>query len=227
MQCARATAAPRPPPFPSLSTRDRSTVLISFEGIDGSGKSTQARLLSRSLEDRGHPVVEVREPGGTQLGERVRDLLLDASSSIDPLAELFLFTAARAQLVANVIIPALDAGCTVIADRFYDSTVAYQGAGRELASVADIADLQRLATSGLEPARTYFIDVPVEIALERRGNATDRMESVGHDFYRRVVNGYRSLSSRSPRFVRLDGTLPVDKLSTLILADALSVLAER
>ena len=107
-------------------------MFISFEGIDGSGKTTQARLLAEALRSRGHTVVEVREPGGTHLGEQVRSLLLDSSAAIDPRAELLLFSAARAQLVVEVIQPALDRGAIVIADRFFDSSTAYQGAGRDL-----------------------------------------------------------------------------------------------
>ena len=200
-------------------------MLISFEGIDGSGKSTQARLLSESLRELGHTVVEVREPGGTRLGEQVRDLLLDPTSSISPAAELFLFTAARAQLTSDVIHPALEAGHIVIADRFFDSTVAYQGAGRRLASTQEILALQQLATSGLKPRRTYLVDVPIEVAAERRGDFMDRMELSGTDFYRRVADGYRMLADLSSRIQTVDGTLGVDVLAKLVLEDALKVLS--
>lgn len=196
-------------------------MLISFEGIDGSGKSTQARLLSQSLKDLGHTVVDVREPGGTLLGEQVRDILLDTSSVISPLAELFLFSAARAQLTTDVIVPSLKDGHIVIADRFFDSTIAYQGAGRGLASPEQILKLQRLATSGLEPDLTYFVDTPLEVAATRRGKSIDRIESAGIDFYRRVLEGYRALSMSNRRVRTLVGTLPIDVLAETILEDAL------
>ena len=202
-------------------------MFFSFEGIDGSGKSTQARLLADTLRNAGHEIVEVREPGGTRLGERVRSLLLDPDSEIADRAELLLFSAARAQLVADVIRPALSKGAHIIADRFFDSSTAYQGAGRALSDLEWMESLHHFATNGMNPDRTYFIDTPLDIAASRRdGRDADRMERANHVFYERVRDGYRSVASSSPgRVLTLDGTQPVDRLKALIEDDARSLLA--
>lgn len=195
-------------------------MLITFEGIDGSGKSTQARLLGGYFERQGYAPLLVREPGGTPLSERVRALLLDPKSHIAPRAELLLFSAARAQLVDDVIRPALDAGRLVIADRFYDSTTAYQGAGRSLADAEWLHTFHAFVTRGLAPDRTYFIDVPLATAAARRGRDRDRMEEAGDDFFSRVRAGYRRLAEREPeRVVTLDGRQPVEALHAAIVRD--------
>jgi dTMP kinase len=194
-------------------------MLITFEGIDGSGKSTQARRLADALEAAGRRVVRVREPGGTALGERVRALLLDPAAAITPTAELLLFGAARAQLVDEVVRPALAAGAVVVADRFYDSTTAYQGGGRALFDPAWLDAFHAHVTGGLAPARTYLLDVPVEVALARRaGQADDRMEAGGAAFFERVRAAYLAAAARHPdRVVVLDGTRPPDALHAEIL----------
>lgn len=196
-------------------------MLITFEGIDGSGKSTQARRLAEALGARGHTVRRVREPGGAELPERVRSLLLDPALAIADRAELLLFSAARAQLVEEIIRPALASGETVIADRFYDSTTAYQGGGRGLADPEWLDAFHGFVTGGLAPARTYLLDVPLEIASERRaGEAADRMEASGDPFYTRVRMAYLALAAREPdRIAVLDGTLDPDTLHARILAD--------
>lgn len=199
-------------------------MLITFEGIDGSGKSTQAKLLSRTLRDQGHTVLEVREPGGTALGEHVRDLLLDPSASVDPVAELLLFSAARAQLTNTVIAPALDQGQIVIADRFSDSTVAYQGQGRKVADLETIVRLQLLATSRLQPTRTYLIDVPLEVALQRRGGIDDRIESEGQAFYERVREGYRLIASATDRVRVVNGLRSPESVSADVWLDVSNLL---
>ncbi|MEE9465873.1 MAG: dTMP kinase [Candidatus Neomarinimicrobiota bacterium] len=165
--------------------------LITFEGIDGSGKSTQIARLKSSLEARGHEVVAVREPGGTPVGERIRNLLLDTPNiELHPRTEALLFSAARSQLVNEVIIAALAAGNIVICDRYADSTIAYQGYGREL-PLEEIIITQRFATGDLRPDLKVLLDVPVEMSGERMaGTPADRMEGAGNAFMERVRAGY-------------------------------------
>ncbi|MEM1056266.1 MAG: dTMP kinase [Bacteroidota bacterium] len=196
-------------------------MLITFEGIDGSGKSTQARRLAAALRQKGTPVREVREPGGAVLPERIRALLLDPALAIADRAELLLFSAARAQLVDEVVRPALEVGEVVLADRFYDSTTAYQGGGRGLAGEAWLDRFHEWVTGGLVPSRTYLVDVPLEVAAGRRaGQAADRMEASGKTFYTRVRMAYLALAARHPeRVMILDGTLAPDVLHTRILTD--------
>ena len=195
-------------------------MFFSFEGIDGSGKTTQARLLAAALRDDGHDVVEVREPGGTLLGETIRALLLDPASSIDARAELLLFSAARAQLVVEVVRPALERGAVVIADRFFDSSTAYQGGGRGLNNTGALAlnSLHHLATGGTVPAMTFLIDVPLAVASERRGSRdADRMESGGERFYERVRNAYLHLASSAPdRITIIDGTMTAEQIQSKV-----------
>lgn len=204
-------------------------MLITFEGIDGSGKSTQARLLVERLAEEGSNALLIREPGGTDLSERVRDILLDTSLRIDPLTELLLFSAARAQVVSERIQPALQAGHIVISDRFYDSTLAYQGGGRELDDGNWLQKFSERVTRGIVPDRTYLIEIEPKEALARReqrfveaaaGEEEDRMEIAGLPFYKRVAATYRALSDAAPdRFLRLNGALSREELHTRIWAD--------
>lgn len=204
--------------------------LLTFEGIDGSGKSTQARLLLDRLEAEGYPVLFVREPGGAELSERIRTLLLDPALDIVPRAEMLLFSAARAQLVDELIRPALDEGRIVVCDRFFDSTTAYQGAGRGVADIQWLQEFHPFVTGDLAPTRTYFIDVPVDVALARRNKASeaaaaesasaDRIEQSDEVFYRRVSDGYRQLCNRTPgRIRRVDGTGEVESIHSEIWND--------
>ncbi|HEX8919593.1 MAG TPA: dTMP kinase [Chloroflexota bacterium] len=176
-------------------------LFISFEGPDGSGKSTQAHLLARVLQSRGLRVVETREPGGTPLGERVRDVALNPHSPpATPLALAFLMSAARAQLVAEVIAPALADGQVVISDRYADSTAAYQGFGLGV-DLLDIRELTRIATGGISPDVIVYVDIPVELGLERvaaRGFA-NRLDEQTLAFHRRVRDGYQTLARQEPR----------------------------
>ncbi len=202
-------------------------LLLTFEGIDGSGKSTQARLLDEYLQKNGHETLLVREPGGTELSERVRSILLDSRLNVHPMAELLLFSAARTQLVAERIRPALDKGRIVLCDRFYDSTTAYQGAGRGVADPAWLQSFHRRVTDGLVPDRTYLVNLDPETARDRRGDATegDRMEAEDQDFYRRVAAAYDALAEEHPdRIHRLDGHRSIDALHATIRSDAEALL---
>lgn len=202
-------------------------LFFSFEGIDGSGKSTQAQLLVDALRTAGHTVEAVREPGGTVLGEAIRGVLLDPKSKITPRAELLLFAAARAQLVAAVIEPLLASGTHVVADRYTDSTVAYQGAGRQLAHLVPVDDLNDIATGGRMPDRTYLISLSPEESTRRRATrSADRMEMTGEAFSARVVKAYERIAQRFPaRVVSLDGTQSAAALHDDIARDALAHIA--
>jgi dTMP kinase len=190
-------------------------MLITFEGIDGAGKSTQVMKLKQHLMELDHEVLTLREPGGTEVAEKIRELLLESKHDISPVGELLLFAASRAELVQKVIMPALDSGTDVILDRFADSTTAYQGYGRGL-SLDMLAEINRIATFGLQPDVTFYLDITPEEAMIRKFSETslplqfeprelDRMESSGIEFYRRVREGYLSLcSSEKRRIVRLD-----------------------
>jgi dTMP kinase len=183
---------------------------ITIEGPEGGGKTTQAVRLEAWLRGAGLAVVRTREPGGTKLGEQIRDLLLGAPESaaqIDPLADALLFNAARRQLVAEVIRPALDSGVTVVCARFADSTLAYQGYGSGL-ELETLRSLEAVATDGLRPDLTILLDLPVEIGLARKTEAVDQTRfETGFDvaFHRRVRDGFRSLAAAEPgRFAVVD-----------------------
>ncbi|HVG89144.1 MAG TPA: dTMP kinase [Gaiellales bacterium] len=178
-------------------------MFISFEGLDGCGKTTEARLLADALEDEGQSVVRVREPGGTPAGERIRRLLLDPGEEIAPAAEALLYAAARAQLVKDVIQPALERGHHVVADRFIDSSLAYQGCARGL-GVADVLEVNRVATRGLLPDRTVLLVLGEGEAAGRRGEP-DRIEAEGEGFHAAVARGFDQLAGRFPdRIVEID-----------------------
>jgi dTMP kinase len=180
---------------------------ITFEGIDGSGKSTQMRLLASVLRLRGLEVVTTREPGGTALGKRLRGVLLDLQEQVDPLAELLLYAADRAQHVNTLLRPALDTGHIVLSDRYADATVAYQGAGRGFAPET-ITEVVRLATGGLKPDLTLVFDLSVaECASRARRRAQngqiDRLDTEDAAFYTRVRNAYLRIAETEPERVRL------------------------
>lgn len=182
-------------------------LFVTFEGVDGSGKSTQLRRLARALRARGERVVETVEPGGTAVGAQVRAILLDpANAALGARAELLLYFAARAQNVDEILEPAIDRGETVLSDRWTDSTLAYQGWGRGLGEEV-VEALDRIACRGRRPDLTLWIDVDVDTALDRaRAGAPDRMDSQQRGFYEKVAEGYAALAAREPaRFRRIDG----------------------
>jgi len=188
------------------------TMFVTFEGLDGSGKSTQAELLRGRLEADGVDVVSTREPGGTELGEGVRNLVLHGGH-VGPWAEALLYVAARAQLVDDVIRPALDRGASVICDRYIDSSVAYQGAGREL-GVDRILDLNLAAVGGVLPDRTFLLELDPDEVPARIHRHFDRLEREGDEFRARTAQGYRELAARFPeRILVLDATRPADDLA--------------
>jgi dTMP kinase len=192
-------------------------VFIAFEGGEGAGKTTQARLLSIWLRDQGFDVVMTREPGSTKMGMRLRALLLDKQSSgLSPRAETLLYAADRAQHVAEVIQPALRRGAIVVTDRYVDSSLAYQGAGREL-KVGEIAEINRWATSGLVPDLTIVLDVPSDVGLTRFASPADRIESEPREFHERVRRGFRALADAEPhRYLVIDGTRAQEEISRQI-----------
>lgn len=191
-------------------------MFVTFEGVDGSGKSTQARLLAERLAAEGRDVLAIREPGGTALGERIRELLL-GSGQVADWAEAALFAAARAQLVAEVIRPALERGAAVVCDRYLDSSLAYQGIARGL-GLERVLELNLTAVDGLLPDRTFLLLLDPAAAAARRGASTDRIERAGEAFLARVDAGYRELAARFPdRIVALDGGLPERELAERVV----------
>lgn len=201
-------------------------MFISFEGIDGSGKSTQARLLSATLRARGLGVVDVRDPGGTATGEAVRQVLLQSDAQIEPRTELLLFSAARAQMVEEVIRPALAAGSVVIADRYIDSSTAYQGGGRGLGSVEWFHKHHQFVTGGCMPELTFLLTVDGTVAAERRNNRdADRMESADPEYYARIARRYSEVATAYPqRVVVLDGAADVAILQEEVERRTLNLL---
>lgn len=190
-----------------------SGLFVTFEGIDRSGKTTQARMLCQSL---GSDCVPVREPGGTEVGERVRELLKDPDLEIGPEAEALLFAAARAELVVRVIRPALEDGCVVVCDRFLDSSLAYQGAARGL-GVEEIARVNAVATGGLEPDLTFLLWIDPHVAAGRDGEA-DRFEDEGDALQRAVQRGYEEIATGA-RWRRIDATRTPDEVHAHVLAE--------
>lgn len=196
-------------------------LFVTFEGVEGSGKTTQAEMLGQALSPR--EAIVVREPGGTELGERIREMLLYGGMQIDPEAEMYLFMAARAQLLREVIVPALDAGQVVIADRYHDSTLAYQGGGRGLATA--------WPPSFPKPDVTFLLALPVEGGRMRQlvaGKKADRVESESADFHERVAQAYEQLAVEEPRrFVRVDATGSRENVHSIVKQRVDSLLAAK
>jgi dTMP kinase len=199
-----------PPRWPKSHDREERRVLVTFEGIEAAGKSTLIAALADDLTKRGDPVLVTREPGGTPLGNSLRAVFLDPALTIDPLAEVLLINASRAQLVADVIAPALKDRVVVLCDRFFDATAAYQAYGRGL-DLEGVLELCLIATHRISPELTFLIDIPVEVSRERvraRGGA-DRLERDDAAFHTRVRDGYLELARRfAHRYVVIDGLAP-------------------
>jgi len=193
------------------------SLFITFEGGEGCGKSTQARLLLKKLEQQGIPTILTHEPGGTALGNEIRMLLKrKQGSSISPQAELFLFAASRVQLVAELVSPALQEGKVVICDRFTYSTIVYQGYGRGL-DLATVGMVNTMATGNLKPDLTILLDMPSEQGLERRRSSKDRFELEDLSFHHRVREGYLKMAAAEPdRWLLIDASLPKAKIAEVI-----------
>ena len=201
-------------------------LFITMEGPDGSGKSTQIDAIKRFFEDRGESVVLTREPGGTQISEKIRALLLDRENSeMNPMAEALLYAASRAQLVAQVIKPALDSGTHVICDRFVDSSIAYQGYGRDLGD--SVAVINAYAVNGCMPDATFLMKLNPEIGkLRIKTSEQDRMEMEKLEFHNKVFAGYEALEKEFPdRIVGIDATRNIEEISEDILSHVERLLA--
>ena len=207
-------------------------MFITFEGPDGSGKTTQITRLVDHLTAQGHSVLRLREPGGTRIGEQIREVLHSrANEEMNPHAEVLLYSAARAQIVAEVIRPALEAGQVVVCDRFFDSTFAYQGYGHGLDFEA-LQAITEFATGGLRPDLTIYIDLDPEAGLRRRQDDHDaewnRLDALGLAFHRRVYEGYQALMRDEPeRWARVNGEQPVEAIQAEIRAIVAARLPKR
>jgi dTMP kinase len=203
-------------------------LFLTFEGGDGSGKSTQAALLESWLRERGHTVVRTREPGGTDVGDEIREIVLHRRGHIAPRAEALLYAADRAHHISTLVRPALERGEIVLQDRYLDSSVAYQGAGRVLDGI-EVRELSLWAAEGLLPDLTVLLDLDVNVGRSRLDDSRtryDRLEAEAAEFHTRVRDAYLALAAAEPeRFLVLDATLPVDELAELIRARVSVALA--
>lgn len=211
-----------------MAANEHRGLFLTFEGGDGSGKSTQSALLEGWLTGQGRTVVSTREPGGTEVGDEIREIVLHRRGHIVPRAEALLYAADRAQHVSTVVRPALERGDIVLQDRYLDSSVAYQGVGREL-EAGEIRDLSLWAAEGLLPDITVLLDLDVAIGrgrLDESRTRYDRLESEAAEFHARVREAYLQLAAAEPeRFLVLDATLPVDELAARIRARVSAALA--
>lgn len=203
--------------------------MISFEGIEGCGKSTQAKLLYEYLKTKAIPCILVREPGGTQIGEAIRKILLDENNiKMSPKTELFLYLAARTQLLAEIIFPALKEGKVVLCDRFSDSTLAYQGGGRNL-GLEKVSQINKYATDKLKPHLTILIDIPLSVSRERTAKEKkDRLEKEDEEFHKRVRDTYLFLAKRAPKRIKVfDGTKNIEDLHLEIRTKVIEFLTKK
>jgi dTMP kinase len=201
-------------------------MFVTFEGIDGVGKSTQLDLLQTWLTEQGHSVLRTLEPGGTELGQEIRHLLLHRKGDVAPRSEALLYAADRAHHVATKIRPALEAGQIVLSDRYFDSSVAYQGAAREL-DVDQVREISLWAVDNLLPDLTILLDMDASLAIQRRGKTgvdPDRLEQEKVDFFQRAREQYLELA-KEPRFLVIDATLSVDEIQSQIRKRITELLA--
>jgi dTMP kinase len=194
-------------------------MLITFEGIDGSGKSTQISLLKDHLSKSGKEVKVLREPGGTDISELIRGMLLNPEIEIDPVTELLLFSSARSQLIAEKVKPLLADGVVVILDRFYDSTTAYQGYGRKSIPIDQVHQINKIASHEIAPDVTFYLRLSLEESANRTAHMQkDRMKQSGIEFFQNVIKGFDELSKSEDRFVTIDASKNVDEVHNLILS---------
>ena len=196
-------------------------MFITFEGLDFCGKSTQVQLLEKYLIDKGSNVKIIREPGGTPISEKIRDILLDKKNSEMSIeTELILFSASRSQLVNQVIIPALQENYYVISDRFHDSSIAYQAFGRKI-NLEFVEELQQFVIGKAIPDLTFFLDISIDEVIKRKSKVKqmelDRIELSKIDFYRRVRNGYLYIAKKEKRFKMINGELPIEQIHKIIV----------
>lgn len=202
-------------------------LFITFEGIDGCGKSTQLSRVAKNLADQGFSIVTTREPGGTDIAEKIREILIspDNNAMVNE-CEILLYCAARAQHVRERIIPAIEQGKIVLCDRFQEATFAYQGFGRAI-SIDMLTMLNSYATGGLNPDRTFIFDLSVHesfVRLEKMNKAKDRLESSGIDFFERIREGYLSMAKKYPQRIQLvDGTQSVENISATVISSIIEV----
>ena len=192
-------------------------LVITFEGAEGCGKTTQLNLLKEYLEQKGYDVVLTREPGAKGLGVKIREILLNYNGEVSNRCESFLFLADRAQNIDVIVNPAIEEGKIVLCDRHTDSSVAYQGYGRGL-DIEQIKTLNNLATGGKTPDLTLVFDVDIETSMKRVGNEKDRMESAGTEFFNRVRNGYLEIAKQEPGRIKvIDSTKSIEDVQTQVL----------
>ncbi|MCB0701287.1 MAG: dTMP kinase [Candidatus Kapaibacterium sp.] len=192
-------------------------MFITFEGIDGSGKSTQILLLREYLVKNGHKVVTLREPGGTELSEYIRAVLLNKKLEVSEISELLLFQAARADLVKTIVKPSLDQGRIVLSDRYFDSTTAYQGYGRGI-DMEIIKKSNQIGSLGVLPDMTFYLKIERNVGIERdKDKDRDRMELSGDEFYDKVIHGYEQLAKNESRFITIDGNKSVKEIHSKVV----------
>ncbi|MBO6166224.1 MAG: dTMP kinase [Eubacterium sp.] len=204
-------------------------IFITMEGPDGSGKSTQIELLKAYLEEKGYDVLITREPGGTRISEAIRAVILNREySEMSPVTEMLLYASARAQLISEVVGPALESGKAVISDRFVDSSLVYQGMARGL-GVENVYEVNLRAIGEYMPDVTFLLDLPAEVGIARKKDQKelDRMELESLEFHKAVAEGYRSLHTRFPeRIEKIDATLPIEEICGIIKGRVETILSK-
>lgn len=199
-------------------------MFITFEGIDGSGKSTQILLLREYLVKNGHKVVTLREPGGTELSEYIRAVLLNKKLEVSDISELLLFQAARADLVQTIVKPSLESGRIVLSDRYFDSTTAYQGYGRGIDKKI-VEKSNQIGSLGVIPNMTFYLKIERSVGLSRDSEKVkDRMELSGDEFYEKVIFGYDELAKNEARFITIDGNKSLKDIHSIIVNEVEKVI---